>query len=127
MKIKNLTLELMVEDIEKSFDFYHEIFEFIPIVKVPEDKPFFMIMKNNFVQVMLYQRKKFTEEIPQFKNLKLGGSIAIYLEIENIENVFEKIKDKVKMIQEMRITDYGTSEFSFEDINGYVWMLSQKN
>ena len=126
MKIKNLTIELMVDDVHRSIEFYQKIFGFTTFVKVPDNNPFFVIMKNNSIQIMLYQRDKFVEEIPKFEKLKLGGSIVIYLEIAEVKNIFQEIKNHVKIIQKMHETDYGTSEFSFEDINGYVWMLSEK-
>ncbi len=126
MKIKNLTIELMVDDISKSVRFYKDVLGFIPVVQVPEDNPFFVIIKNNSAQIMLYQREKFAEEIPKFERLKVGGSIVIYLEVEGIKKILQEIKGHVKIIQQMRETDYGTSEFSFEDLNGYVWMLSQR-
>ena len=126
MKAQNLTIELMVDDVKRSLEFYKKNLGFIPFVKVPEQDPFFVIMKNNSVQIMLYHRNKFAEEIPKLKELKLGGSIVLYLEVDEVKKIFEKIKGNVKIIQEMHDTDYGTSEFSFEDFNGYIWMLSKK-
>ena len=126
MKIKNLTLELMVDDVNRSIEFYQKILGFTTIVKVPDNNLFFVIMKNNSIQIMLYQRDKFVEEIPKFEKLKLGGSIVIYLEVVEVKKTFQEIKDNVKIIQKMHETNYGTLEFSFEDINSYVWMLSEK-
>src|SRR3989344_416626 len=126
MKIKNLTIELMVDDVHRSIEFYQKIFGFTTFVKVPDNNPFFVIMKNNSIQIMLYQRDKFVEEIPKFEKLKLGGSIVIYLEIVEVKKTFQEIKDNVKIIQKMHETNYGTLEFSFEDINSYVWMISEK-
>ena len=126
MKVRSLTIELMVDNIKKSIEFYQKILGFTPFVQVPEHDPFFVIIKNNSIQIMLYQRQKFAEEIQRFKDLKLGGSIVIYLEVDEIKKVFKEIKNHVKMIQQMHDTDYGTSEFSFEDFNGYVWMLSER-
>ena len=126
MKIKNLTLELMVDDVNRSIEFYQKILGFTTFVKVPDNNPFFVIMKNNSIQIMLYQRDKFVEEIPKFEKLKLGGSIVIYLEVVEVKKTFQEIKDNVKIIQKMHETNYGTLEFSFEDINSYVWMISEK-
>lgn len=126
MEIKNLTNELMIDDMEKSIKFYQRILGFAPFVLVPEKDPFFAIMKKNSIQIMLYRRDKFAEEISKLKNIKLGGSVVFYLDIDDVEKFFKDVKDHVKIIKKMHDTDYGTREFSFEDFNGYIWMLSEK-
>ena len=126
MKITHITTELMVDDIQKTIDFYKDILGFKITISVPEENPFFVVINNGPVDLMLYQRDQFSEEIPKFKDILIGGSIALYMNVENIESLFEVLKEKVKIIQELHETNYGTKEFSFEDCNGYVLMIAQK-
>jgi len=126
MKIKKITIELMVDDMKKTIDFYQEILGFQVTVSVPEENPFFVIINHESIELMLYQRDQFGKEIPKFKKMSVGGSIALYLEVENIKSLFDCMKGKVKIIQTIHETDYGSTEFSFEDCNGYVLMLAGK-
>ncbi len=122
-----MTTELMVDDMNASFNFYTKFLGFSCIVSVPEQQPFFVILQNGPVELMLYERKQFSEEIPQFKTMPVGGSIALYLTVENIDELYNDLKDKVTIIQQLHATDYATTEFSCEDNSGYVLMFNQRD
>ena len=117
----------MVDDMEKSIDFYREVLGFKIILSEPKSDPFFVILQNGKVDLMLYQRKQFAEEIPSFKKIPVGGSIALYIGVENITSFFDDIKSKVKIIQPLHKTGYGSVEFSCEDYNGYLLMFHEGN
>ena len=74
---------------------------------------------------MLYLRNNFSKDIPEFKDKNLGGSIGLFIEVENINKWYREIKEKVKIIQDLYTTNYQTKEFSFKDVNSYVWILKQ--
>lgn len=125
MKTKKITTELMVLDMDRTIDFYQNLLGFKVTVSVPEEKPFFAILKNDSVELMLYTKSEFKKEIPKFGKMDVGGSIALYIGVDDIKSIYKDLKNKVKIIQELHTTDYGTKEFSFEDINGYVLMLNE--
>jgi len=125
--LTGITTELMVDDMEKSIDFYKHTLGFKIILSEPKTNPFFVILQNGKVKLMLYQRKQFAEEIPSFEKLPVGGSIALYIGVEDIASFFDKIKRKVKIIQPLHKTDYGSTEFSCEDCNGYLLMFHEGN
>ncbi len=125
VKLQSITTELMVDDIDESMAFYIHILGFSCILAEPKEKPFFVILKNGPVELMLYQREQFSEEIPAFETPPVGGTIALYIGVENISSFYSDIKDKVKIIQKMHKTNYGTLEFSCEDCNGYVLMFNE--
>ena len=124
MQITKLTPELMVDDMQKTLKFYKELLGFNVTVSVPDEDPFFVILANGDVNIMLYKREQFAEEIPAFKTQSMGGSVALYIGIDNIEEVYKNLSDKVDVIQPLHKTNYGTTEFSFEDCNGYILMLT---
>lgn len=126
MKIKNLTPELMVDDVQESINFYTDILDFKVTISVPEKKPFFVTLKNGGVELMLYHRNQFAKEIPKFKKLPIGGSIVMYIGVEDIKSFYDRVKNKVKIIQTLHQTDYGSTEFSCEDNSGYVLMFNKK-
>ncbi|HVX92590.1 MAG TPA: VOC family protein [Candidatus Dojkabacteria bacterium] len=125
--MKNATLELMVDNMRESSDFYTTILGFTKSMVTPENDPVFLMLTNGGVNIMLYRRDAFVKEISKFEKLKLGGSVALYIEVEDITKLYKDVKDKVKIIQEFHTTDYGSTEFSMEDNNGYVLMFSQRD
>jgi lactoylglutathione lyase len=124
--MRNATIELMVDDMQKTIDFYSTILNFKAIVKVPESNPFFTIIKNGDLEIMLYSRNEFSKEIPKLENMNLGGSFVLYIGVDNVKELYNTISKKVTVIQELHKTNYGSLEFSMEDINGYVLMFNQK-
>ena len=124
--MKNITTELMVDDMNKSIDFYRDILEFSIIVSEPQDNPFFVILQNGKVELMLYHRTQFSQEIPKFKDMPVGGPIALYIGVDEIEKLYKSVKNKVKIIQKIHKTDYGSTEFSCEDNSGYVLMFNER-
>ncbi|WP_419673641.1 hypothetical protein [Aliarcobacter butzleri] len=44
----------------------------------------------------------------------------MYIEVENVDELYLKIKDKVTIYKEIETTWYGQKEFYIKDINGYI-------
>ncbi|MCA9369109.1 MAG: VOC family protein [Pseudomonadales bacterium] len=125
--MKNITTELMVDNMAKSINFYRDILGFTIIISEPKETPFFVILQNGSVELMLYHRNQFSQEIPKFKDMSVGGSIALYIGVEEVEELYKSLSGKVKIIQELHTTDYGSVEFSCEDNSGYVLMFNERN
>jgi uncharacterized glyoxalase superfamily protein PhnB len=126
IKIRSVTAEIMVDNMQDSVNFYQEMFDFKIINSTPSSNPYFVLLRNNASELMLYHRDNFSQEIDKFKNIEIGGSVALCLEVENIRSLYGRIKDRVKLIQELYNTDYGSVEFSCEDPNGYVLIFSER-
>lgn len=126
IELKNITTEFMVDDIEASIDFYRKLLGFEIVVTEPKENPFFVILKNGDVELMLYNRKQFSEEISKFEKMKIGGTVALYIGVEKIDTFYKSVKNEVRIIQKLHSTDYDSTEFSCEDNSGYVLMFSEK-
>lgn len=124
--MKNITTELMVDNMAESINFYRDILGFNLIVSEPKENPFFVIIQNGSVELMLYNRDQFSQEIPKFRDMSVGGSIALYIGVEEVEKLYKSLKNKVKIVQELHTTDYGSVEFSCEDNSGYVLMFNER-
>ncbi len=75
---------------------------------------------------MLYQSAAFGQEIPQFKAQQPNATIALYIQVDDIKRLYEQVKDRVKIVQPLHQTDYGSTEFSCLDPDGYVLMFNQR-
>jgi uncharacterized glyoxalase superfamily protein PhnB len=82
-------------------------------------------VKNGDVEMMFQAESSFTEDVPALKNSHMEASCTFYMELENIEDFYEKIKDKVEIVKELCTTWYGMREFYIRDNNGYILTFAE--
>ena len=129
---KKLTTNMMVEDVNRTVDFYSDVLGFEFVMGVPEnsqqvvttrqeDKTLdFAIVKCGNVEMMFQAKTSMAEEIPQLRGTKIGGSVTFYIEAENVKELYRKLKDKITIIKEIQTTFYGKQEFYIRDCNSYI-------
>ena len=119
--LKNLTPNLMVEDVNQTVDFYKNVLGFDVLATVPEMGQFnWAMLKQGGVEMQFQLRASLTEEIPSFKDKAIGGALTLYIGVEGIKELYERLKDKVTIVQDMHTTFYGTQEFAIQDCNDFV-------
>lgn len=124
----SLTPELLVEDVQTAVDWYQTTLGFVVMFVTPETgSPTFARIKSGLVEIMLFRRAEFAHEISSFATQPIGGSFALYLEVTAINPLWDKVKDQTKVVQPLHTTDYGSSEFTIQDCNGYHLMFGQRN
>ncbi len=128
--LTKLTPELMVEDVNKTVEFYCDTLGFTLINSVAEEEgseqyQWASVQSGDFA-IMLQSRKSLVPDMPEFENIPLGGSFFLFIETVNISLWYETIKEKVQIVQELHTTNYGTQEFMFKDINGYILVFAQR-
>ncbi|MCT7493283.1 VOC family protein [Aliarcobacter cryaerophilus] len=135
--MKSITLNLAVKDIKETIKYYQENFDFEVQMLVDESKTIFdtqikeelnyvwaMIYKDN-VSLMLQSIESLKEDVGDFFQ-NLGASLTMYIEVENVDELYLKIKDKVTIYKEIETTWYGQKEFYIKDINGYILGFASK-
>ncbi len=122
MKLKSLTVNLMVHDVQCSVDFYNHIFGFEVVTTVPgENELVFALVKLDDVSMMFQSMKSFEQGMPEFAGQKVGGTVLLYIDVNNIHEVYRKAKaGKAEIVVEMHKTFYGTNEFAIKDCDGYL-------
>ena len=136
--MKAITLNLAVKDIKETIKYYQENFNFKVQMLVDESKTIFdtqikeelnyvwaMIQKDN-ISIMLQSVESLKEDVGVFFD-KIGASLTLYIDVENVDELYLKIKDKVNIYKEITTTWYGQREFYIKDINGYILGFSSKN
>jgi len=123
--MKNVVLELMVDDIQKSVSFYTDILGFEREFEVSEENLTFVSIVKDEIHISFFKREEFVKEVPKFKDMRLGGSFVLNIEIDDIQSLYDSVKEKVTIIKELYQTDYGTLEFTMEDSDGYVLLFKQ--
>lgn len=135
--MKSITLNLAVNDIASTIKYYQENFDFELQMLVDESKTIFdteikkelnyiwaMIHKDN-ISIMLQSVESLKEDVGVFFD-NIGASLTLYIDVENVDELYLKIKDKVSIYKEIDTTWYGQREFYIKDINGYILGFTSK-
>jgi lactoylglutathione lyase len=126
MKFKSLTPNLMVPDVNQAIDFYREHLGFEQSASVPETGRFdWASIKAGDVEIMLQAEASLAADIPELAGSPIGGSLTFFIQMEGIQALYERVKDRVTIVQEMHTTFYGTREFAMRDLNGYVLAFAE--
>ena len=124
--LKKLTPNLMVEDVARTLAFYRETLGFEVLTTLPEQEPFaFAILQRDGVELMFQSRLSLSDNVPALTGVPIGASQTFYIEVTGIRNLYETLRDKVEIVVDFHDTFYGTQEFYFRDINGYVLSFSE--
>ena len=125
--LKKLTLNLIVDDVNKTVDFYQSIMGCFELLETDPKKGKYdwAFMRCEDLEIMFQSRSSLSERISKFKDAKIGGTVIIYIEVDNIEYLYAWMKDKVKIIEEPHLTPYKMKEFIIEDCNGFILTFAQ--
>lgn len=122
--METVSPNIFVEDIHATTAFY-EMLGFTVIATVPEEKnPIFVMMTCGSVTFMFQTFSSIENTLPLINRSK-GGSLLLYIKMKNIRAFFEKIKDKVTIVQGLEKTFYGATEFSIQDNNHYMLTFAE--
>jgi uncharacterized glyoxalase superfamily protein PhnB len=104
----------------------YQVLGFNVTMSVPEsgDDLVWAMMVNGSVTVMFQTYASLADELPEISRNK-GGSLLLYINLKNIQELFESIKDRVKVLKGLEKTFYGATEFSILDNNNYVLTFAE--
>ena len=110
---------LETENLEQTIEFYTQNLGFECRSVYPKGSPCWISLWNGDAEIAFgtpNAHKNFEKPI-------LTGSI--YLTIENVDELWQKLKDKVEIAYAIENFDYGMREFGIKDCNGYILNLGQ--
>ncbi len=118
--------EFVVNDINKTIDFYKEYFGF-ELIDVDGDPITWCKMKKDNCHIMFEEYREVYNEISNFPE-KTFSSNLIQFKLKNkdeIENLYKRIKnDQIETFMELKNTDYGSLEFGILDPDKNMIILS---
>ena len=138
MILIKLTPNLMVNDVRESVEFYTEILGFKLNMVVPENSKtienelvegrdyVYALVSRDEVYIMLMRKDVFEEDLPMLKGAAIGASVSFYCDVDNINNVYNSIKDKADIAIDLHTTWYGMQEFYIKDCNGYILAFAEQ-
>ena len=127
-ELKKLTPNLIVSDVLRSLEFYRDVLGFTVPVTVPEAEPFvFAIVQSGPVEIFLNVPEPAIAEYPAFKDRPIGGTLTLFVEVANIALAHATLQDKVNIVMPLEHKWYGSTEFAFEDPDGYLITFAERD
>ncbi len=125
--LKSLTPNIIVSDVGRSVEFYRDVLGFTVGPTVPDAAPYvFAIVESGPVKIFLNAPGPAVEEYPAFKDRPIGGTLTLFIDVANIRSIHAALKDKVRIVMPLESKWYGTTEFAFEDPDGYLITFAER-
>ena len=125
--LKSLAPDLMVENMTESLAFYTDVLGFEKIMTHPQDgEPVWAMVKSGEVTIMLHTRESLQKDVPEFDGVRIGASLTLFIETDDVEGLYTEIKDKVEIVKDIETAFYGMREVAIKDNNGYVLVFAQR-
>jgi len=126
MKLQHLAPILWTKDLEKTISFYVNILGFTCRSNFPN----FASLQRDNVEIMIVLPVEEPEDCKDpdekqefFPKPILTGSI--YITIDNVDELWTKIKDSVNVLTPLENREYFMRDFSITDNNGYELVFGQ--
>ena len=107
--------------------FYADTLGFARGTTVPDHPPFvFAAVTSGPVEIFLNDRSTVAKESPQMAGLAMGGGNTMFIEVEGIDALYDRLQPCVPIVMPIVTQWYGMREFAFCDPDGYVITLAQR-
>lgn len=115
MLMKKLTPARTVEDIKATIAFYQDMLGFDLVLTVPnKDHIDWALMKCGEVEIMFHAKVGHGTR----KSHDVEGTLTFHCDGDGVKELYETLKNKVRIVRHLYPTFYGTSEFSMKGCNG---------
>jgi uncharacterized glyoxalase superfamily protein PhnB len=112
-----------VADVGKTIRWYEEQLGFEGH-RFPENEPHaFGILVRDQIEIMLQRVDNYQK--PELYYKREGGVWDVYIRMQGVKELYESMKDRVKVIRPLQKQFYGDWEFEVQDLNGYVLVFSE--
>jgi lactoylglutathione lyase len=124
---KKLTPNLLVANVERSLAFYEGVLGFARGFTVPEQSPFvFASVTGGAVEIFFNDAGGAIKEYPAFGGKPIGATGTMYIEVEGVDALHDRLKATVPIVMPLVTQFYGMREFAIEDPDGYVITFAER-
>jgi uncharacterized glyoxalase superfamily protein PhnB len=116
MKLENVKPMLAVNDMDKTIQFYCDVLGFECVSRLEG----WAALRKDAVEVMI----SLPNAHEPFEKPTLTGSL--YFSSDNVDALWEKIRDKATIVYPIENFYYGMREFAVRDNNGYMLQFGQE-
>ena len=122
--MESIAPNIYVFNIQETISFYKKLGFQIQAKNPDNENPVFVLMTCGKVTVMFQSFESLGDELPIVKREK-GSSLLLYIQLKNIQEFYDSIKDRVEVYRELEKTFYGATEFSIIDNNDYLLTFAE--
>ena len=124
---KKLTPNLLVANVERSLAFYVDTLGFARGMTVPDESPLvFASVTGGAVEIFFNDAATAIKEYPAFGGKPIGATGTMFIEVEGVDALHDRLKASVKIVMPIVTQFYGLREFAIEDPDGYVITLAER-
>ncbi len=123
---ETITTNIMVKDVKETIAFYEKKLGFTKVLSVPEDGEVlnFAILTKDKISIMLQEQKNLLEEYSTLAKDKIIPTFTLFITVDNVRTMYEKLKDNVELAKDLHQTFYGKDEFAIFDNNGNILTIA---
>lgn len=116
MKLNRLVPTLWTNDLDATITFYRDGLDF----ECANRMEGWAMLKNDEVELMF----SLPNAHEPFDKIQFTGSF--YFHPDNVEDLWQQLKDKATVVYPLEDFDYGMREFAIRDNNGYMLQFGQE-
>jgi uncharacterized glyoxalase superfamily protein PhnB len=122
-----LTPNLIVGNVERSLAFYVGTLGFERGMTVPEESPLvFGSVTSGPIEIFFNDSATAVKEYPRFDGKPLGATGTLFIEVDGVDALHDRLKPSVKVVMPIATKFYGMREFAIEDPDGYVITFAER-
>ncbi len=123
---ETITTNIMVKNVKETIQFYEQKLGFQKVLSVPEEGEVlnFAILVKDKISIMLQEQNNLIEEYSTLKTGEIVPTFTLFITVDNVEEMYHNLKEKVKIAKELHKTFYGKDEFAIFDNNGNILTIS---
>jgi uncharacterized glyoxalase superfamily protein PhnB len=122
-----LTPNILVKSVERSLAFYVDTLGFVRGMTVPDESPFvFASVTSGPIEIFVNDAAAAEKEYPLFAGRPIGCTGTLFIEVEGVDALHDRLKSIVKIVMPIVTQFYGMREFAFEDPDGYVITFAER-
>jgi uncharacterized glyoxalase superfamily protein PhnB len=118
MRLNQFVPVLWTHDLDKTIAFYQALLDFECVNR--RDADGWAMLRNDEVELML----SLPNAHEPFDKIQFTGSF--YFHPENVDELWQQLKDKATVVYPIENFDYGMREFAIRDNNGYILQFGQE-
>jgi uncharacterized glyoxalase superfamily protein PhnB len=122
MKLTGLTPMLESDDLKGTIRFYEEFLGFECVGAFPDaDDPQWAALRRDGIEIMFSARNAHSK----IEKTVMTGSL--YFNPDDVDEIWDQLKDKVTIEYPIENFPYGMREFAIRDCNGYILQFGQES
>ena len=120
------TTNIMVKNVYETIAFYQSKLGFQKVLSVPEsgENLDFAILSKDKISIMFQAQQSLLDEYPTLQQSEIIPTFTLFMTVSDVEKLYQELKDKVELAQELHKTFYGKDEFAIFDNNKNVLTIS---